>query len=325
MKKRRREILVGAVLGAVLLGLIVELSGYQPFQQAIDGWWGRSYPGTTSVPATVSGNSEIHQDATDSLDQIGAAASENPLVFTDVEGAMSEANWEDGVFPSGRGPSPEESTASSGRSLTPDLVPVNWQLHRIVYSESMVPHKMRLDYTVVWNGASSVEVSVDDTGPPFGTGALQQVVSAESLKGRRLRYEATLRTRSLKNAGYAQAFVRAETRDGVVVAFDNLPKGVLRGDTDWTQRVIIVDIPESAAVVFWGAFMVGPGRMWVDSANLTLARPEMTVTAAPYGRSNKNPPAESLFQILESPANGNFETGVEVGESSYVTSMLPLR
>ncbi len=206
-----------------------------------------------------------------------------------------------------------------------DLPPLAWQLHRVQYGQVQAPHTMRLDGENVWEGSKSVEVSAQDAGPPYGTGALQQTIVADEWRGKRLVFSVHLRTRELISAGYAQAFVRAERDDGLVVAFDNLSRHALRANRDWIQLEIVIDIPQSADFLIYGAFLVGPGRMWADSIALSEVPMNKTPTAPPFERQQQNPPADSVFHVMLGPINTDFEDGVLEWEQTYVTSVLPLQ
>jgi hypothetical protein len=138
-------------------------------------------------------------------------------------------------------------------------------------------------------------------------------VLAESLRGKRIRYSAYLRTRGTKAPGGAAIWFRAEDDAGIVVAFQNTESEAVVGDTEWTERFIVIEVPAKASVVFFGAFVSGPGSMWVDDAQIVPVGRDVAVTGSPVapvalgGRKGKR----DLKHMLPAPANLGFEESVD--------------
>ena len=67
---------------------------------------------------------------------------------------------------------------------------------------------------------------------------------------------------------HAGAFLwmRADDSYGVQVAFDNALSRGIRGTRDWSAQRIVMDIPESAAVLLYGAVLIGEGRVYMASS-----------------------------------------------------------
>jgi hypothetical protein len=152
-----------------------------------------------------------------------------------------------------------------------------------------------------------------------GWGTLYQFASASHLRGKRLEFSADVRTADVQLG--ANLFVRADDASGNAVAMDNmwfsyaedhgknhLVHRHLVGSNDWTTHRIVLDIPAEAAVISYGVALDGPGRVWIDNAQLEPVTPDTAITAIPR-------PAHLLqstgtftpINLLPTPRNLHFE------------------
>ncbi len=117
---------------------------------------------------------------------------------------------------------------------------------------------------------------------PSGFGAVMQSITAERYLGRRLRFSALARTCEV--SAWAGLWLRADGLSGPLV-IDNMQDRPLRGTTSWRQVSIVLDVPEQATALHFGALLSGAGA-------IDLARPRfeevgeavpatVTVTTAP--------------------------------------------
>jgi hypothetical protein len=72
----------------------------------------------------------------------------------------------------------------------------------------------------------------------------------------------------------------------------------IRGNTDWTQYSIVIDIPPGANHVTFGLMLIGTGTIWLDDVNLA--------------RTDKDAPLTGSYATLtgcgkREPINMNFE------------------
>lgn len=98
---------------------------------------------------------------------------------------------------------------------------------------------------------------------PGGFGVLMQSIRATRYLGRRVRFSAVARTCEV--TGWAGLWLRVDGFSGTL-AIDNMQDRPLRETTDWTETSIVLDVPEEATELHFGALLSGAGAM-------DLARP----------------------------------------------------
>ena len=105
-------------------------------------------------------------------------------------------------------------------------------------------------------------------------GALYQEIDAAAYRGKRLRFQADLRTEGVVGAATIWLQVdRSRRRD--ILVLDNLEEravdGPLAGTRDWTTRRVVLDVPPEAEVVHYGFYLRGSGTAWAGSFALDEA------------------------------------------------------
>ncbi|CAN7149553.1 glyoxalase superfamily protein [Devosia sp. LjRoot16] len=94
------------------------------------------------------------------------------------------------------------------------------------------------------------------------TAVLMQSILADPYRGSRLRLTAELRSEAAETA---TLWMRVDPAEGRYLHFDNLlqrPGGPLAGTLGWTERQIVLDVPETAATIHYGFFLRGSGKAW---------------------------------------------------------------
>jgi hypothetical protein len=128
---------------------------------------------------------------------------------------------------------------------------------------------------------------IDLAAGQFAT--LMQSVVADAYRGSRLQLTASLKT---EDADAGTIWLRIDDASGKVLRFDNMmqrqTEGALRGNAGWTQRSIVLDVPEDAASINYGFFLQGYGRCWVRSVKLVPVD-EKVVPTHVHGRHLPQP------------------------------------
>lgn len=108
---------------------------------------------------------------------------------------------------------------------------------------------------------------------------LAQRVHADAYRGHKLRLTAELRG---EGAHLGTIWMRIDPADGKYLRFDNMmfrkANGALRGTFGWTERSIVLDVPEAAASIHFGFFLKGEGKLWARRFRLEVAEPDAGVT-----------------------------------------------
>ena len=99
---------------------------------------------------------------------------------------------------------------------------------------------------------------------PEGFGTLMQTFDADAFRGKRVRMTAHVRAEGVSE--WAGLWVRVDGAGtpAPALAFDNMQDRPISGTSDWAPYSVVVDVPETAAAVGFGALLDGPGRVLLD-------------------------------------------------------------
>jgi hypothetical protein len=103
-----------------------------------------------------------------------------------------------------------------------------------------------------------------EVAAPAGFGALMQSIAATRYRGCRVRFSATVRAQDV--TGWAGLWLRIDGPVGPR-ALDNMQDRAVRGSTVWSPAAVVLDVPEHATSLHFGALLDGAGA--VD-----IARPQ---------------------------------------------------
>jgi hypothetical protein len=119
-------------------------------------------------------------------------------------------------------------------------------------------------------------VNGDDS--KFGT--LAQEISAKSYAGKRVRFQAMVKTRDVTQwAGLWMSALRpGEQR---ALAFYNSQDQPIAGSADWQSRSVTLDIPVDATRLHFGVIDAGKGQVWIDQLSLEAVGLEVPVDVMP--------------------------------------------
>jgi hypothetical protein len=110
------------------------------------------------------------------------------------------------------------------------------------------------------------------------TAVLMQSILADAHRGDRLKLTAELRTEAAETA---TLWMRVDPAEGRYLRFDNLmrrPDGPLAGSNGWTERHIVLDVPEAAAAIHYGFFLRGSGKVWARRFQLEAVSMDVATT-----------------------------------------------
>ncbi|WP_231845921.1 serine/threonine-protein kinase [Rhodopirellula baltica] len=168
-------------------------------------------------------------------------------------------------------------------------------------------HRVTLDDSIKHSGEFSalLERTTEFRLPRFGT--LIQTVNAYVYRGHRIRFSGFLRTSEVAKAGL---WLRIDSGDSEMVLLDNVQSHGIAGANEWQELEIVLDVPEDATVLTYGAILFEIGQLWVDDLSLTLVgsdrHPTQHPLEAPTQRVQPNR-GQLLGRMHPNPANLNFE------------------
>lgn len=110
-------------------------------------------------------------------------------------------------------------------------------------------------------------------GPRAMPTRFTQVINAEPYRNRRVRVSMWVRTRLPEKpapkmpVSQVATFMRIENEDATFVAYDGGASPLL-GNTDWTRKFMVLEVPTDAFSLAFGVVVTGPGEVWIDDVLL---------------------------------------------------------
>ncbi|MDB4878389.1 MAG: transcriptional regulator [Gemmatimonadetes bacterium] len=154
------------------------------------------------------------------------------------------------------GCSSDSTTAPSIQNIHPGL-PTGWS----AVGTNTLTYVLGLDNATVHGGHAALSMAGSDTNRARFIG-VGQFLSAANYLGKRIRFSAFVRVTNAQGADIG-LWMRVDGV-GVTEGFDNFSTRPLLGTTGWQQVEIILDIPNDAVGIAFGALMSGSGQFSVD-------------------------------------------------------------
>lgn len=161
------------------------------------------------------------------------------------------------------------------------------------------------------NGQSRCELSVDDSVSYNGRhsclfrhesidarsrGLMLQTMGAFDYRGKRLRFTAKLKTKGLQ--GKASLFMNILDSLPEIVLRDEMDGREISGDQDWSELGIVIDVPDEARYINFGAIIKGTGCLWIADLLIEEVGQDVAVTeSGARGVVNSGP---TNFKLLSS-------------------------
>jgi hypothetical protein len=128
----------------------------------------------------------------------------------------------------------------------------------VVYSDSIEKHNGR-------------NVSTIKAIKPIEFATILNSVKPQKSIGQRIKYTAWVRSKDVAN--WAGLWLRIDPADPMRspnLGFDNMSNRPIKGTKEWTKYEIVLDVPEGAASIVYGALLDGNGQIWVDSMDINI-------------------------------------------------------
>lgn len=172
-------------------------------------------------------------------------------------------------------------------------LPSNW----IIAGSKPNSYSMGIDKDSSQNGKNVATIkSVKKKIKGFGT--LMQICSSEKFEGKRVKMTGLMKTENVEE--WAGLWFRVDGGFSSL-AFDNMHDGKsdrsVKGTTDWKEYSIVLDVPENAFQLAFGALLSGKGQIWFDKIKFEIVDKSVPTTG-------KDAPEKT---ILAEPVNLDFE------------------
>jgi hypothetical protein len=161
-----------------------------------------------------------------------------------------------------------------------------------------------------------------------GFGTLMQSVKADGYRGKRIKLTAFIKSGSVDD--WAGLWMRVDAGPEIV-SFDNMQNRPIKGETDWTQYHVVLDVTEQSTNISFGVLLSGAGALWLDDFALEVVGLDVPSTGVSadiaitggHGelKQNKKPSSNANEKsLLAKPRNLDFEEG-EPGSTSGAHSL----
>ena len=131
-----------------------------------------------------------------------------------------------------------------------------------------------------------------------GFGTLMQEIAPDNYAGGRIRVSCHLKTADV--VGWTGLWVRVDRGyNRPPIAFDNMEDRALRGTTDWTECVVVLDVGAPASNIAFGVLLSGTGTVWIDRMRFEAVDDSVAVTSP--ARSRDEP---QNLDFAEAPPSG---------------------
>jgi hypothetical protein len=137
-----------------------------------------------------------------------------------------------------------------------------------------------------------------------GFGTLMQNCSPAKYLGKRIRMSGFLKAKDVSD--WAGLWLRIDTKIPVkAFAFDNMHDGKkdisIKGTMDWKKYEIVLDVPDNASKMAYGALLSGAGQIWFDNFHFEIVPSSISTTGIEMETNSSSNPH------LTEPTNLDFE------------------
>ncbi len=102
-----------------------------------------------------------------------------------------------------------------------------------------------------------------------GFGALLQNMKPGKYAGKRVKMTGYLKSQDVAGwTGFWLRFDQAISQQ--FLSFDNMQGRPIKGTTGWKKYEIVLDVPNEASNIAFGALLNGTGQIWVDNAHFDI-------------------------------------------------------
>lgn len=112
-------------------------------------------------------------------------------------------------------------------------------------------------------------------------GHLSQTCGVDEFKGERIRMTAWVKS-ALEPKAIGRLELMSTGKWGWYCkwngTFDNMSDRQITGSTDWTQYCLVVDVPEEARSLTFGAYLIGVGKLWLDEVSIEIVDKDTPLT-----------------------------------------------
>lgn len=110
-----------------------------------------------------------------------------------------------------------------------------------------------------------------------GFGTLMQDCKPGKYLGKRVRMTGYVKSKDVNEWAGLWFRVDGDMR-GRSLSFDNMQNRAIKGTTGWKKYEIVLDVPQNATNLAYGALLAGTGQIWFDDINFEIVGNEINIT-----------------------------------------------
>ena len=127
--------------------------------------------------------------------------------------------------------------------------------------------KVSLDSIEKHAGKFSLKMEMPGVRSGNSFGVFTGTLPIETFAGKNVEYKGWIKTKDVKN-GHAGLWLRVDGENRATLGFDNMNDRGLKGDNEWTQVSIKIDVSKEAININYGGLFPGEGTVWFDNLEL---------------------------------------------------------
>lgn len=150
----------------------------------------------------------------------------------------------------------------------------------------LTQYEMGLEKNAGQGGTNAATIkSIPETPKSFGT--MLQYCAPDKYLGKRIRMTGYMKAKDVTNwAGFWLRIDQANSKEAL--SFDNMQERPVKSTLNWTFCEIVLDVPDNASNIAFGALLHGKGQIWFDDLKLEIVDKSIPTTGTYKGKTSKN-------------------------------------
>ncbi|MGZ4033559.1 MAG: hypothetical protein ACXVPU_00580 [Bacteroidia bacterium] len=147
----------------------------------------------------------------------------------------------------------------------------------------LTQYEMGLDKGAGQNGSNAATIkNLADKPKAFGT--MLQSFAPDKFLGKRIKMTGYMKSQDVISwAGFWLRVDQANSKESL--SFDNMGDRPVKGTSDWKIYEIVLDVPENASNIYFGALLEGKGQIWFDNLKFEIVDKSVPTTGKGSGKN----------------------------------------
>lgn len=149
--------------------------------------------------------------------------------------------------------------------------PIGWK----VVTSTPKSFSVGLDRRVFHGGKASAYLALVEAGDDDVV-HMTQFIKADDYRGKRLCFTGWIKAQDVRVASFP--WMRVDSKEAVLQCDDHAKRAPAKGNQDWKQFTIVLDVDNSAVNLVLGFTLKGKGQVWVDDFKLEVVDEKVPLT-----------------------------------------------